>query len=276
MKVIDFRFRPNVAGTVQGMITHPVFGEFHAMAKYPERAYSQTIEEIISDMDTYNVVKGVITSRDAETTYGLASGNAGVIPYLEQYPDRFIGMAGLDPHKPDVLNELNTMVEKHHFKGAATDPYLAKIPADDKKFYPIYARCVELDIPIVITTGMAALVKGADPYHCHPKHIDQVARDFPDLKIVISHGCYPWVNEAIMVVYRNKNVYIELSEAEEAPFGDGYIKAANTMIGDKVVFASAHPFLDFKGQIELYKRLPFEQSVLENVFYNNAAKLLKI
>lgn len=90
----------------------------------------------------------------------------------------------------------------------------------------------------------------------------------------MSHGCYPWVNEIIMVVQRNRNVYLELSEYEQSPFSEGYIQAANTMIGDKVIFASAHPFLDFKGQIALYRKLPFSPQALENIFYNNAAKLL--
>ena len=86
------------------MIDHPVFGEMHALFKFHERARSQPIEDIVRDMEAQNVVKGVITSRDAETTYGIASGNKGVIPFLEQYPDRFIGMAGLEPRK--ILSDL--------------------------------------------------------------------------------------------------------------------------------------------------------------------------
>ena len=122
MKIIDFRFRPNIPSTVQGMIDHPVFGEMHALFKFHERARSQPIEDIVRDMEAQNVVKGVITSRDAETTYGIASGNKGVIPFLEQYPDRFIGMAGLDPHKGmDAIDELGLMVETHGFRGAAID-----------------------------------------------------------------------------------------------------------------------------------------------------------
>ena len=117
------------------MIDHPVFGEMHALFKFHERARSQPIEDIVRDMEAQNVVKGVITSRDAETTYGIASGNKGVIPFLEQYPDRFIGMAGLDPHKGmDAIDELGLMVETHGFRGAAIDPFLAKIPANHAKY----------------------------------------------------------------------------------------------------------------------------------------------
>ena len=125
----------------------------------------------------------------------------------------------------------------------------------------------------MIEYGHGDQLDEADPEHCHPG-ISTRWRDFPKLKIVVSHGCYPWVNEIIMVVQRNRNVYLELSEYEQSPFSEGYIQAANTMIGDKVIFASAHPFLDFKGQIALYRKLPFSPQALENIFYNNAAKLL--
>lgn len=164
MKIIDFRFRPNIPSTVQGMIDHPVFGEMHALFKFHERARSQPIEDIVRDMEAQNVVKGVITSRDAETTYGIASGNKGVIPFLEQYPDRFIGMAGLDPHKGmDAVDELGLMVETHGFRGAAIDPFLAKIPANHAKYYPIYAKCCEFDIPVVISTAWRPWWTGPTP-----------------------------------------------------------------------------------------------------------------
>ncbi|MEI3478866.1 MAG: amidohydrolase family protein [Bilophila sp.] len=74
-----------------------------------------------------------------------------------------------------------------------------------------------------------------------------MARDFPRLKIVVSHGCYPWVGDIIMVVQRNRNVYLELSEYEQSPFSEGYIQAANTMIGDKVIFRQRPPLPRFQG-----------------------------
>ena len=143
-------------------------------------------------------------------------------------------MAGLDPHKGmDAIDELGLMVETHGFHGAAIDPFLAKIPANHAKYYPIYAKCCEFDIPVVISTGMATLVDGADPRALPPPVYRRGGPGLPKLKIVVSHGCYPWVNEIIMVVQRNRNVYLELSEYEQSPFSEGYIQAANTMIGDK-------------------------------------------
>ena len=160
------------------------------------------------------------------------------------------------------------------FRGAAIDPYLARIPADHRRFYPIYAKCCELSIPIVITTGPATLVRGAVMEDSAVCHIDRVACDFPDLKIIISHGGYPYVSETIMVVQRNSNVYLDIAEYEQQPFSEKYIEAANTIISDKVIFSSAAPFMDFQEQIALYRSLPFTPEVLEKVMYKNACRIL--
>ena len=109
-----------------------------------------------------------------------------------------------------------------------------------------------------------------------PARVDEVARDFPDLTIVMSHGGYPYVQEACMVCHRNANVYMEWSEYETWPFADGYVKAGNELIPDKLIFASAHPFYDSWERAKLYETLGFRPDVLENVLYNNAARILGI
>ena len=149
MKIIDFRFRPNIPSTVQGMIDHPVFGEMHALFKFHERARSQPMEDIVRDMEAQNVVKGVITSRDAETTYGIASGNKGVIPFLEQYPDRFIGMAGLDPHKGmDAIDELGLYLTTHAQDQEALQlywSYLKLAKEGREKYQKLYGPLLQTD-----------------------------------------------------------------------------------------------------------------------------------
>ncbi|MBQ7585539.1 MAG: amidohydrolase [Desulfovibrionaceae bacterium] len=276
MPIIDFRFRPSTPDAVNGMLTPGgVFSPMFEYFNYAERAKPEPIEDIVKHLHDSEVVKGCVIGRDAETTYNLKSSNPGILTLMEKYPDLFIGFAGLDPHKGmEAVYDLARLVTKEGMRGAAIDPYLAKIPADHAKFYPLYAKCVELDIPIVITTGPATLVRGAVMEDASPARIDRVACDFPDLKIVISHGGYPYVNEAIMVVQRNKNVYMDLAEYEEQPFSEKYIEAANTILEDKILFASAAPFMDFQEQIALYKRLPFKPKVLEKIMYTNAAKLL--
>ncbi|MGI6225238.1 MAG: amidohydrolase family protein [Peptococcales bacterium] len=276
MKIIDFRFRPNTAETLSGIANSQMFKGLCAAIDF-NKMKPQTVAEVVEDLDKYNVEVAVVTGRDCETTYAAKSNNPSVVEFVNMYPKKFIGFAGMDPHKGmRAIEELKDLVENKGLKGAAIDPYLAQIYVNDAKYYPIYSKCCELNIPLVITTGPATLVPNAVIDHVAPRYIDFVARDFPELKIIISHGGYPWVNEMIIVAQRNENVYLELSEYEFFPQSEAYFQAINTIISDKVLFASAHPFVDFKDAIENYKKLPLDDDVREKVMYWNAAKVLGI
>ncbi len=274
MKIIDFRFRPNTAEVLTGIQNSKMFKGLCETIDF-SKMKPQTVPEVVADLDRYNIEWAVITGRDCETTYGARSNNDSVIEFVRQFPNKFIGFIGLDPHKGmRAIHELKASVTELGMRGAAVDPYLAQIYANDAKYYPIYAKCCELDIPIIFTTGPATLVPNAIIDHVAPRYIDFVARDFPELKIVISHGGYPWVNEAITVAQRNRNVYIDLSEYEFSPMAEAYVEAANTMIGDKILFASAHPFVDFREALQKYEKLALKPEVKQKIMYDNAAKLL--
>ncbi|MCG8531723.1 MAG: amidohydrolase family protein [Desulfovibrionales bacterium] len=276
MDIIDFRFRPNTQATIDGFAKSEMFGGMFAKMDL-SHLVPQSVAEVVEMMDEHNVVKGVITGRDCSTTYDAVANNAGVIDFVRQFPKKFLGFMGVDPHKGmPGLRELTKQVEEEGMHGAAIDPYLAKIPVHDAKYYPVYTKCCDLDIPVVVSTGPATRVPGAVMEHAAPRYIDYVARDFPELKIVISHGGYPWVTEAIMVTERNYNVYMELSEYEKHPLGEAYVQSAANHIGDKLLFASAHPGADFRDAIAVYTNMGLPEDVLERIFYSNAKELLKL
>lgn len=274
MKIIDFRFRPNTPEVLSGIANNTAFKGLCASIDF-SKMKPQTLDEVVADLDRHNIVKAVITGRDCETTYASKANNGSVAEFVAKFPEKFIGYVGLDPHKGmRAVRELKQAVEQQGFKGASIDPYLAQIYVNDAKYYPLYAKCCELDVPLVITTGPATLVPNAVIDHVAPRYIDFVARDFPELKIIVSHGGYPWVNEMVIVAQRNENVYLELSEYEFFPMSEAYIHAVNTIIGDKVLYASAHPFVDFKEALANYDKIPFKPEVREKVMYKNAARLL--
>ncbi|ABO51263.1 amidohydrolase 2 [Desulforamulus reducens MI-1] len=276
MKIIDFRFRPNTPD-VMAIGESKMFKALCDMIGF-SNTKTQDLAEIVEELNEHGVYKAVILGRDAETTYQWKGSNDGVANMVNQFPDKFIGFAGLDPHKGmAAIKELTRSINELGLKGASIDPYLAQIYVNDAKYYPIYAKCCELDIPIVITTGPATLVPNAVIDHVAPRYIDFVAKDFPELKMIVSHGAYPWVSEMITVAQRNTNVYLDISEYENFPFAEYYIKAANTIISDKLLFASAHPFQDFKDCIKLYNELPFSnEEIRANVMYKNAGRILKL
>ncbi|WFS61640.1 amidohydrolase family protein [Pseudodesulfovibrio thermohalotolerans] len=276
MKVIDFRFRPNTPEVINGIANSAMFKDLCEAIDFHEQK-PEPFDKIIEGLNKNNVVKAVITGRDCETTYAsMANGNGSLLDFCTKAPEKYLGFWGIDPHKGmAAIRDLQQAVtENETICGAAIDPYLAKIYANDAKYYPVYAKCCELDIPIIMTTGTASFVPGAVIDHVAPRYIDFVARDFPELKIIMSHGGYPWVNESLIVAQRNKNVYLEFSEYELWPMASAYVEAANNLISDKIMFASAHPFIDYREQLEKYAALPFEDDVREKVMYGNAARLL--
>lgn len=276
MNVIDFRFRPNTEEVISGIANSKMFKDLCKAINF-DKQKPEPFEDIIKGLDANNVVKAVITGRDCETTYAsMANGNGALLDLCQKDPEKFLGFWGVDPHRGmNVIRELEKAVNTHDcIRGAAIDPYLAKIYPNDAKYYPVYSKCCELEIPVILTTGTASFVPGAVIDHVAPRYIDFVARDFPELKIVISHGGYPWVTEAIIITQRNKNVFMEISEYELWPQADAYVQAANTIIPDKLMYASAHPFIDYREQLEKYSKLAFEDEVREMVMYRNAAGVL--
>ena len=274
MKVIDFRFRPNTPEIINGIKNSTMFKAACEVIGFDQRK-PQPLDEIVADLDAMGVELGVITGRDAETTYGFPANNNSVLEFCRAYPNKFVGLWGIDPHKKmAAVREIEKVVKEYGMKGIAIDPYLAHMPASDARFYPLYTKCCELDVPVFITMAPPPCVPGAILEYADPRDVDKVARDFPELILIMSHGGYPFVNEAIFACMRNANVYMDLSEYELAPMAEVYVDALNKMIGDKVIFASAHPFIEQADAIEIYKNLNISEEVREKVMYKTAAKIL--
>ena len=280
MQIIDFRFRPHTKKTLETLSNSPIFRKGLLESGRDLDAFvasAKTMDAIADELKAANFMRAVIVGRNAETTYQFKPNHEEIIPFLQKYPDLFVGFAGVDPHKGmDAVYQLENLVKNHGFCGAAIDPMYAQIRSNHERYYPIYAKCCELDIPVIITTGLSPSSPGVTMDSAAPIYIDAVARDFPMLKIILSHGGYPWVGETIGLAIRDTNVYLELSECEIQPLSNAYIEAANGPLQEKILFASAHPFFHYSDGIALYQKLPFQENVRENIFWKNAAKLLKL
>ncbi len=276
MKIIDFRFRPNTPEIINGIKNSSMFKAACKVIGFDKRQ-AQPLPEIVESLNKLGVELGVITGRDCETTYGFPANNNSVLEFCRAYPQKFVGFWGIDPHKKmAAVREIEQVVAEYGMKGIAIDPYLAHIPACDARFYPLYTKCCELDIPVFITMAPPPQVPGAIMDYADPRHVDAVARDFPELTLIMSHGGYPYVNEAIYACLRNANVYMDISEYERAPMVDVYVQAMATTISDKVLFASAHPFIELADALEAYKGFALSDEVRNKIMYENARRVLRL
>src|SRR5207249_11583952 len=155
------------------------------------------------------------------------------------------------------------------------------LPADDRHCYPFYAKCVELGVPLSIHTSANWTTTAVNDLG-HPRHLDLVARDFPELKIVMSHAGYPWVLEAVLLAWKYPNVYLELAAhrpkylAESGTGWEPLLRFGQTTIADKGLFGTGwlllgRPPAEFVAE---FRALPVKPAVMEKWLGVNAARLL--
>src|SRR5881396_2800190 len=172
-------------------------------------ALARPLSDVVAALDAAGITRTLITGFDELSTAGETFiPNALVAPIAARHPDRFIPFAGVDIMKGlTALRELEHWVRERGFHGLSLRPFMIGLPADDRRYYPFYAKCVELGIPLSIHTS-ANWTSVAVNDLGHPRHLDPVARDFPELRIIMSHGGYPWVLEACLLAWKYENVYL--------------------------------------------------------------------
>ncbi|MGI8553083.1 MAG: amidohydrolase family protein [Dehalococcoidia bacterium] len=201
---------------------------------------------------------------------------------VEQFPDRFIGFARISPHDGmGGVRELERLVRERGLRGLAMAPFRERIYANDRRYYPLYAKCAELGIPVRLHTSMPYATDR--PYDLgHPKYLDDVASDFPELTIIAGLGGWPWVGDLVALARRYPNLYIDTAAHRPRYFaapGSGWemlVQFGNTLLQDKVLvglswLTLSQPYETLIGEV---LALPLKDVVKEKWLYTNAARIL--
>ncbi|MBX7219281.1 MAG: amidohydrolase family protein [Blastocatellia bacterium] len=207
-----------------------------------------SVDEMLRRMDQAGIERGLLVATTGgdvgsdiffEKPYTLIAGT------INQYPDRFRGIMGINPSRiMPWLGKLEKAVKEYGFVGAHLYPHWFKRPPDDRMYYPFYAKCAELKIPIQIQVGHSA--QWFLPTVANPMTLDQVAIDFPELTIIGIHIGYPWTDEMIAVAWKHPNVYIG-SDAHSPKYWDpSFVKFINSRGREKVLFGTDFPIVDFE------------------------------
>jgi predicted TIM-barrel fold metal-dependent hydrolase len=210
--------------------------------------------------------------------------NDEVAELLRDYPDRFLGLARISGlHGMRGVRELEQRVREQKFHALGVSALVDGIPASDRRYYPLYAKAVELGIPVRIYSSMNYATDR--PYDLgHPRHLDQVAIDFPELTIIGGLGGWPWVNEMVALVRRHPKLHLDTS-AHRAKYlgqrGSGWemlIQFGNTLIQDKVLVGLSAGLVGQPHETltQEYMALPLKDTVKEKWLYQNAARVFGI
>lgn len=230
----------------------------------------------IREMDEAGIAVAVYVGRDLETTTGWKLSNDDLAEVVSRHPNRLVGFAGIDPHKKkQAVREARRALTEKKLAGIAVDPFRAGISPDDRLYYPIYEVCAEEDKPVIIAIGplpSPAMYMSLGS----PMPVDRVATDIPELKIVCSHGGWPFTNEMIAIAWRHDRVYFETSLYEVMPGASAWIEAANTVLKKKILFASGYPARSFIDAVNLYNNFSLTEEARTRVMRENARELLKL
>ncbi len=276
---IDFHTHPLL---VREMIERYPDLEVAARATFDIGNNFQPLEVFLLELDVAGLEKAVVLPIDATTTRGKTVYSNDQIAELCTLSDRLIGFASVDPHQKSAPDDLTRAVEELGLRGLKLAPGMQEFYADDRQYFPLYQRAAELGIPIIFHAGMS-WEPGSRLKYGQPMHFEDVAAEFPQLKIVLAHLAWPWVLEAVALGLKYRNLYLDTSALYfDNPFD--FLKFAMTKQGPltvferslrkQIVFGSNYPRVEVKNMARAVRRLGFSDECLDLVFRENALELL--
>ncbi len=197
---------------------------------------------------------------------------------IKLHPDRFVGSYEVDPTKGmDEVRKLRRMVEEYGVVAATAFPAGCnpQVPINDKMFYPIYAACIDLDIPICVCTGVPG---PRVPMRCqHVELVDEVCWFFPELRFVMRHGAEPWTALAVKLMLKWPNLFYMTSAFAPKYYPADIVDYANTRGADKVMYAGYFPMgLSLERIFAELPDVPFRDHVWPKFLRENARRVLKL
>ena len=227
---------------------------------------------VIGEMDEAGIEIAILTGL-VEADFAID--NDVIAGWIGRYPDRFRGRACVDPRKPAAaVAELTRCVTELGFGSLQLLPYAFGFPFSDRLYYPLFAKCVELDIPVVTQVGHTASLLPSDPGR--PIYLDQVALDFPELTIVGGHIGWPWTEEMIALAWKHPNVYIDTSAHLPQRFPSTFVDFLRRGGTEKCLFATDHPWLRMDKTVAGVERLGLDEDAKEAFLSGTARKIFSL
>lgn len=232
---------------------------------------ARSADEIIDMMDRHGVAIAQISIDPRTPEPALA--------LFERHPGRFFGAVRVDPNEGmEAVRALERTVRAapRHVKSAALSPCLLypQVPINDKKAYPVYAKCIELDIPINILVGVPG---PRVPMDCqNPYYLDEVCWFFPDLKIVMRHGGDPWTDLCVKLLLKWPNLFYSTTAWAPKHYPRNILDFANKRGAEKVMWSGYYPALSYERVFAELQALALRDHVWKPFLSENARRVFKL
>ncbi len=251
----------------------PIFASLHRWNKTEPPKEPVPLSLTIAAMDAANVDKSLISAWQAPGKDMIS--NNEVASFVEEYPNRLIGVGSVDISKPmQAVREIRRCVEDLGFKAIRVLPWLSGAPPTDRRFYPVYVACCEMGVPFCTQIGHTGPLMSSEVGR--PIYLDQVALDFPELVIIGGHIGYPWTQEAIAVATKHENVFIDTSAYTAKRYPEELIAFMKSNGARKVLFGTNYPMIFPQKALEYLDHLALSDETKELFLSGNARRVFKI
>ncbi len=233
------------------------------------------VEATLASMDAGDVGFGLLSAWHGPS--GSLIGNEEVAGWIREHPDRFAGLAAVDLTRPmEAVREFRHCVQDLGFKGLRVVPWLWEAPPTDRRYYPLYAACVDLGVPFCTQVGHTGPLMPSETGRPIP-YIDQIALDFPELVIVGGHIGYPWTEEMIAVCRKHENVHIDTSAYTPQRFPPELVEYMRSGSGrHRVMFGTNFPMIAHRQALDGLDRLALDDETTNLYLEGNARRVFRL
>ena len=248
---------------------------FRRYGSLPLFERGMTSDEILENMDAAGVDR-LMLSAFGYGDYHIIR-NEEVAEICAKHPDRFTGVGTVDPRgKPmDVVREVERLSKGLGLRGVRLEPYaygdgMVGAPPNAKMYWPVYAKCVELGLPVAIQVGHTGPLLPSEAGR--PIYLDEVALAFPELVIIGCHIGQPWHEEMMILAWKHPNVYVETSARPPKHWPPEFVEFASSYGQDKVLWATDYPLLTFDRTLKELRELGLSETAYRKVVRDNAIR----
>lgn len=235
-----------------------------------------SLQAMKEEMDRHNVESIVVSGYDARRTNGLYIENDWVAELIDRMPGRVIGGIGIDPTRDimESLAEIDRCCSLFSAKLVRLYPYAANLTPEDRRFYPIYAKCCERSLAVWTQVGHTAALMPSAPGR--PIYLDRVALDFPKLRIIGGHIGWPWTEEMIAMALKHPNLYVSTCAHAPDHWPNGILHFLKTRGRNKIIFATNWPYISFDRYFQKYSTLDLDDETERAFLRDNVRRALRL
>ena len=246
------------------------------MAAYFGRENTPVSLDDLADQYRARKMMAVLMNSTDVTTSGITPvPNDRVAAAVRKHPDVFIGFGAIDPHQGKIAQD------EIRLRGIGElNPGRQAFYPNDERFYPLWEEAAKRGLVVLFHTGMMGAGAGTPgglgfklKYTRPIPYLDDVAADFPDLRIIAAHPAWPWQDEALAMARHKSNVYLDLSGWAPKYFPEQLVQYANSILQDRVLFGSDWPAIKVERWLEEFAALPLKPEVRPKIMLENAKKL---